>query len=53
MKWITLFNKIGRLNLSITKNSDVYAIIGDDKIYLTLKYDVKGRPYLVKDYKKM
>lgn len=53
MKWITLFNKIGRLNLSITNNSDVYAVIGNDKIFLTLKYDAKGRPYLVRDYKKM
>lgn len=55
MLWSTLFNHIGRQPMRITNHPHVYALINDPKthdthkVWLCLKYDKAGRPYLVED----
>lgn len=57
MKWITLWNKIGKQSIKKTQHTDVYAILQNpkthewDKVPLLLKFDNSGNPYLVKDNK--
>lgn len=57
MKWITLFNKIGKQPLKTTQHADVYAILENPKTHewehvpLLLKFDASGKPYLVRDFK--
>lgn len=54
MLWSTLFNKIGKQPLSFTRHNHVYALIGNpetyklEKVWLDIKYDAKGLPYLVR-----
>lgn len=47
MKWMTLFNKIGKQKAVIIQKADVYAIINDKNILLELKFKADGSPYLV------
>lgn len=48
MKWMTLFNKIGKQPIRITRQQDVCAVDFDGrKEKLTLKFDAHGRPYFV------
>lgn len=57
MKWITLWNKIGKQPLKITQHSDVYALLHNPKTHemehvkLILKFDTSGKPYFVQDFK--
>ena len=57
MRWSTLFTKIGKLPLKITQNHNIHAVLDNpaigewESIPLCLKYDAKGRPYLIKDPK--
>lgn len=48
MLWDTLYNRIGKQPLSFTQHNHIRAVIDDKEIFLDLKYDAKGRPYLVK-----
>ena len=53
MLWSTLFNKIGKQPLSFTQHNHVYALMENpethkfEKVWLDIKYDEKGLPYLV------
>lgn len=57
MKWITIFNKIGKQSIKSMKNTDVYALLENpkthecEKVPLLLRFDNTGNPYLIKDYK--
>ena len=57
MRWLTLFNKIGKQPIRVTQEQDVYAILYDkkshgyEKRYLCLKFDAQNRPYLIEDMK--
>jgi len=52
MLWSTLFERIGKQRLSFTQHNHVYALIENpethkpEKVWLTIRYDVKGLPYL-------
>lgn len=54
MLWSTLFNRIGKQPLRFTQHNHVYALLENpetyklEKIWLDIKYDAKGQPYLVK-----
>jgi hypothetical protein len=54
MLWSKLFDKIGKQPLSFTNHNHVYVLLENpkthetEKVYLILKYDVKGHPYFVK-----
>lgn len=48
MLWRTLYTRIGNQPLSFTRHNHVRAVIDDKEIFLDLKYDAKGRPYLIK-----
>lgn len=51
MTWYTLFNKL----IKDAQSSKVYALLENpatgktERLMLTLKYDVKGKPYLIKE----
>lgn len=53
MLWSTLFNKIGKQPLSFTQHNHVYALLENpethkpETVWLDIKYDEKGLPYLV------
>lgn len=55
MKWVHLFNRIGRQALSVANHEDIYALLdmkdglGSRKVYLKLKFDEAGKPYLIED----
>lgn len=55
MKWLTLFNKIGKQPLRVTQHQSVYAVLYDKKShqyvkrYLCLKFDATGNPYFVEE----
>ncbi len=55
MTWYTLFNKLGKQTIKTLQSSKVYAVLKNpatgktEKVMLTLKYDEKGKPYLVKE----
>ncbi len=55
MTWYTLFNKLGKQTIKTLQSSKVYAVLENpvtgktEKVMLTLKYDVKGKPYLIKE----
>ena len=55
MTWYTLFNKLGKQTIKALQSSKVYAVLKNpatdktEKVMLTLKYDAKGNPYLVKE----
>lgn len=55
MLWITLWNKIGKQPLKLTKHAPVYALLSNpkthrmEKVYLRLNYDTSGHPYLIAD----
>lgn len=55
MTWYTLFNKLRKMTFKDAQSSNVYAVLENpvtgktEKVMLTLKYDVKGKPYLVKE----
>lgn len=57
MKWVALFDKLGKQPLYYTNHQDVVAVLdfgdgkGCRKIPLTLKFDKRGCPYLAKDDK--
>lgn len=48
MLWSSLYNAISRQPLSFTRHHHVKAIINGKVLYLGIKYDAKGRPYLIK-----
>ena len=48
MLWATLHARIGKQPLSFTQHNHVTAVIDGTTYELDLKYDAKGRPYLVK-----
>lgn len=54
MTWYTLFNKLGKQTIKTLQSSKVYAVLENpatgkvERLMLTLKYDAKGNPYLVK-----
>ncbi len=58
MLWVTLFNKIGKQQMRHMQKNHVYALLNNpkthetEKVYLALKYDASGHPYLVKEEKK-
>jgi len=47
MKWMTLYNKIGKQRTKIIQNTDVYVILNNKSVPLELKFEVNGKPYLV------
>lgn len=55
MTWYTLFNKLGKQTIKSLQSSKVYALLENpatgkvEEIMLTLKYDAKGKPYLIKE----
>lgn len=57
MLWSTLFHRIGKQPLRITQHKHVYALLENPKthlwerVYLELKYDNNGVPYLVRSSK--
>lgn len=57
MRWLTLFNRLGRQPLKNTQHDNIYALIENPKtrirerVYLRLSFDTRGKPYLVPDEK--
>lgn len=57
MKWITLYNKLGKQPIKITQNQNVNVILYDKKThsyikkFLCLKIDKLGNPYFVEEVK--
>lgn len=55
MTWYTLFNKLGKQTIKTLQSSEVYAVLENpatgktEKVMLILKYDEKGKPYLIKE----
>ena len=55
MTWYTLFNKLGKQTIKTLQSSKVYALLENpatgktEEVMLSLKYDAKGNPYLVKE----
>lgn len=50
MKWLALYNKIGKQKASIIQKTDVIAIINDREIKLDIKFKNNGEPYFtIKD----
>lgn len=54
MKWITLFNKIGRQPMKRMNTQPVYALLENpkthrmEKVYLDLNFSQCGNPYLIR-----
>lgn len=57
MRWSTLFNQLGHQPLRITQKKNVHAVLWNpkthnyEKVFLMLRFDNYGQPYLVKDEK--
>lgn len=57
MLWSTLFHKIGKQPMKWSNHNHVYAVLHNPKthemerMYLCLKYDASGRPYLIQDHR--
>lgn len=57
MKWITLFNKIGRQPMKRMNTQPVYALLENpkthrmEKVYLDLNFSQCGDPYLIRQKK--
>ena len=55
MTWYALFNKLRKMIFKDAQSSKVYAVLENpatgqvEEIMLTLKYDAKGKPYLIKE----
>ena len=55
MTWYTLFNKLRKMTFKDAQSSKVYALLENPatgktkRLMLTLKYDAKGKPYLIKE----
>ena len=55
MTWYTLFNKLKKMTFKDAQSSKVYALLENPatgktkRLMLTLKYDAKGKPYLIKE----
>jgi hypothetical protein len=48
MKWLSLYNKIGKQHLSVTRKADVLVIVEGKEIKVTgIKFKADGSPYLV------
>ena len=47
MKWLELYEKIGKQHLKVTQKSDVIAVINDKEIPLIIKFKKDGSPYLI------
>lgn len=47
MKWIGLYDKIGKQPIKITQKTDVIAIIDGKEIPLLLKFKKDGSPFLI------
>lgn len=47
MLWTTFLKKGGKQPLYWTNRNHVEAVINGNRIRMTMKYDNKGRPYLV------
>ena len=58
MLWVTLFNKIGKQQMRYMQRNHVYALLNNpkthetEKVYLALKYDTSGHPFLIKEEKR-
>ena len=58
MKWISLYDRLGKLPMAITNHKHIYAVIdkgdgtGLKEIPLTLKFDKKGHPYFAEEVNK-
>lgn len=55
MTWYTLFNRLRKMTFKDAQSSKVYALLENpatdktERLMLTLKYDAKGKPYLIKE----
>jgi len=49
MTWYGLYKRIGKQTLHSMQNNKVYAIIDNKNVFLDIKYDAKGIPYLVQE----
>jgi archaellum component FlaG (FlaF/FlaG flagellin family) len=48
MKWLTLYNKIGKQKINVIKKADVEVIINGEVLKITgIKFKVDGSPYLI------
>lgn len=47
MLWMTLWNKLGKQPMKITRHKHVHAIVDGKHYDMDLKFDTKGEPYLV------
>lgn len=47
MLWQTLWNKLGKQPMRITRHKHVHAIVDGRHYDMDLKFDAKGEPYLV------
>ena len=58
MLWSTLFHKIGKQPIKDMQKHHVFAVLENpkthrtEKVYLLLKSDAAGHPYLVQDFAK-
>lgn len=58
MLWSTLFHKIGKQSIKDMQKYHVFAVLENpkthrtEKVYLLLKIDAAGHPYLVQDFSK-
>lgn len=58
MKWLTLFNKLGKQPANKLQKQPVYAVLYDkkshkyEKRYLCIKYDAQNRPYFIEELPK-
>lgn len=46
MKWLKLYNKIGKQPIRITQHNDVVVLIDGKEIPVELKFKQNGIPYL-------
>lgn len=52
MKWVQLFDKLGKQKLTVTQHNDVTIKIDGQEYPLKLKFDKRVRPYFVIDEEK-
>lgn len=45
MRWTTLYNKIGKLNMGVTSHCDVTILTESGEKPLVIKYDNHNRPF--------
>lgn len=47
MLWLTLFNRLGKQPMHVTRHNHVKAVIDGKTYELDLKFDKRGEPYLI------